>query len=269
MIAYEYEQRKATYEHEDDWFFQDELPHLKQSYMLNLPPGYRQVTVFAHHKPVVTSDLENQRYRWDADETPGIDLEHVSMPPNLEALSGRMTVHYGPSGTVDMGTWRGVGEWFDQLARDRMTASPELAAKAQELTAGKADFYDKTEAIAEFVQKQIRYFVVEKGIGGMQPHAAAEIFRNRYGDCKDKSTLLSAMLSSVGIHSTLVLVDTERGFVDPQAPSILGNHAIAAVRIPDGYESAKLRSVVTTKTGHRYLIVDPTWEHTAFGQLET
>ena len=72
------------------------------------------------------------------------------------------------------------------------------------------------------------------GIGGLQPHPAVDIFRNGYGDCKDKATLLSAMLSTVGIHSTIVLVDTHRGYVDPKAPSINGNHAIAAIEIPKG-----------------------------------
>ncbi len=268
VVAYEYEQRLASYKHEDNWFLQDDIPRVKQSYTLELPPNYQYNTVFAHREQVKAIDLEHQRYRWEANNVPGIDLEHVPMAPDMEALMGRMTVHFAPAGTPDLGTWRGVGAFYDTLARDRMTATPEIAARAQALTAGKMDFYEKTEAIAEFVQKDIRYFVIEKGIGGRQPHPAAEIFRNGYGDCKDKSTLLSAMLSTVGIHSALVLVDTSRGFVDPDAPSVLGNHAIAAVQIPEGYDSPKLRSVVKTKTGKRYLIVDPTWDKTAFGQLE-
>jgi len=71
------------------------------------------------------------------------------------------------------------------------------------------------------------------------------------------------------VHSILVLVDSDRGFVDPLAPSVLGNHAIAAIEIPKGYESPKLRSVVLAKSGRRYLIVDPTSEKTPFGQLES
>jgi hypothetical protein len=268
VVAWETEQRLPPYRHEEDWFFQDNLPRVKQSFTLELPPNYTFVDVVAHHPQVKPIDLESQRYRWEFNDTPAIDIEHVPMAPDMEALMPRLTVHFAPAGDPLLGTWKGVGDWYDQLARDRMAATPEIAAKAAELTAGKTDFYDKTEAIAEFVQKQIRYFVIEKGIGGDQPHPAAEIFRNGYGDCKDKSTLLSAMLSTVGIHSALVLVDTHRGFVDPTAPSALGNHAIAAVRIPDGYESPKLRSVVTTKSGARYLIVDPTWDKTAFGQLE-
>ena len=268
VIAYEYEQRQPYYQHEADWFFQGDIPHLHQSFTLELPPGFSYSTVWAHHKVEAALDLEHQRTRWEIASVPQIDLEHVPLAPSMGALQGRMTVHYGPSGQVGMGTWQEVGAAYDAISRDRMVANPEIAAKAAQLTAGKTDFYDKAEAIAEFVQKDIRYFVVEQGIGGIQPHAAADIFRNRYGDCKDKSTLLSAMLASVGIHSDIVIVDTNRGFIDPKAPSAMGNHAIGAIEIPASYNSAKLRSVVTAKSGKRYLIVDPTWTETAFGQLE-
>jgi hypothetical protein len=64
------------------------------------------------------------------------------------------------------------------------------------------------------------------------------------------------------------MVDHRRGVIDPDAPSIVGDHMIAAIEIPKGYTSPKLRSVVTAKTGSRYLIFDPTWDKTAFGQLE-
>jgi len=76
------------------------------------------------------------------------------------------------------------------------------------------------------------------------------------------------MLSTVGVHSVIVLVDSTRGFVDPEAPSALGNHAIGAIEIPAGYKSPKLRSTVVAKSGKQYLIVDPTSEKTPFGQLE-
>ncbi len=272
VIAYEYEQRIPGYMHEATWFFQDEIPHERESFTLVLPPNYASVAVWAHHGAVQPSDLEHGRTRWEIASTPAIDLDRIPLAPSLPGLAGRMTVHFGsvPSGQGGsaLGTWQQVGAFYDQLARDRMATTPEMTQKVAELTAGKTDFYEKTEAIAEFVQKEIRYFVIEKGIGGQQPHPAADIFHNRYGDCKDKATLLAAMLAGAGVHSTLVLVDTDRGFVDPETPSVLGNHAIGAIEIPSGYSSPKLRSVVTLKSGRRYLIVDPTWEQTAFGQLE-
>jgi hypothetical protein len=270
IVAYETEQRLRPYMSEDNWWFQSDTPILNQSYTLELPSGFTYGTSWAHHEPVPVIDLEKQRWRWELKDMPAVDLHNVPMSPPEEALAGRMSVHYEYPGMANPigGTWQSIGVWYTQLAKDRLTPTPEIAAKTAELTAGKTDFYDRTEAVAEFVQKGIRYFVVSKGIGGLQPHPAADIFRYRYGDCKDKSTLLSAMLSTIGLHSALVMVDTERGFVDPDAPSLMGDHMIAAIEIPKGYDSPKLKSVVTAKTGKRYLIFDPTWEKTAFGQLE-
>jgi len=270
IIAYEYEQRSHPYLTEKTWFFQSDIPHLAQSFTLELPPGFTYGTVWAHSKEIRAADLEHQRWRWEMKDTPPIDLDHVTLRPAAFSLEGRMTVHYaGPSIPAPTeGSWKSIGEWYQAIAKERLVATPEIAAKAKELVGDKTDFYDKTEAIAEFVQKQVRYFVIEMGVGGYQPHYAGDIFHNRYGDCKDKATLLTAMLSTVGIHGALVMVDHERGVIDPDAPSIVGDHMIAAIEIPKGYSSPKLRSVVTSKTGRQYLIFDPTWDKTAFGQLE-
>ena len=270
IIAYEYDKRERPYLAETNWEFQDDLPRMQQRFTLALPAGYTYTTTWARHAKVEGIDLENHQYRWEMNDEPAIDLDHVPMAPGEGALAARMTVHYTGPGLAEPqdGTWQGIGEWYEGLSRDRLVSTPDIAAKAAELTAGKTDFYDKAEAIGDFVQQKIRYFVIEMGVGGYQPHAAEDIFRGRYGDCKDKATLLSAMLSSVGIHSALVMVDTERGVVDPEAPSIWGNHMIGAIEVPKGYESPKLHSVVTAKTGKRYLIFDPTWHLTPFGQLE-
>ncbi|WP_051979712.1 DUF3857 domain-containing transglutaminase family protein [Edaphobacter aggregans] len=270
IIACEYEQRMRPYIAEKTWFFQGTTPRLDQVFTLELPAGFTYTTVWAHHAAAKEADLENRRWRWEMKDTPGIDLKEVTHRPSELSLAGRMTVHYAPAGSSVSAQdgWRSVGEWYDRLSHDRLAATPEITAKAQELAAGKSDFYDKTEAIAEFVQKQIRYFVIEMGVGGYQPHYASDIFHNRYGDCKDKATLLSSMLSTVGIHAALLMVDDRRGVIDPDAPSIVGNHMVAAIEVPKDYDSPKLRSVVTAKTGRRYLIFDPTWEKTPFGQLE-
>jgi hypothetical protein len=270
VIAFEYQQRGRPFVTERTWEFQDQIPHLTQSFTLELPAGYTYTTVWAHHAEVQAADLERQRWRWELNDMPAVDLKRVPLSPSPAALAGRMTVHYGGPGVnaASMSNWKSIGEWYEPLVRDRLAPTPEITAKAQELTAGKTDFYEKTEAIAEFVQKQVRYFAVEVGIGGYQPHAAAEVFHNRYGDCKDKATLVSAMLSASGIHAALVMVDSERGVVDPAAPSLFGNHMIAAIEVPKGYDSPRLHSVVTAQTGRRYLIFDPTSEKTPFGQLE-
>ena len=101
----------------------------------------------------------------------------------------------------------------------------------------------------------------------MQANHAADIFRNRYGDCKDKTTLLISMLQVAGIHAFYMPVDDRRDVVDPDMPSLLGNHMITAIEIPADVQDPRLKAVVKAKDGKRYLIFDPTDERIPVGNL--
>ena len=138
---------------------------------------------------------------------------------------------------------------------------------AQKLTAGAPDFYTKLSRITESIQKNVRYFVVMRGIGGWQAHYAADIYRNRYGDCKDKTTLLISMLQAIGIHAYYLHVDSERGIVDPDTPSLAGNHIITAIELPVGENDPRLMARVKAVNGKIYLIFDPTDEETPVGLI--
>ena len=71
------------------------------------------------------------------------------------------------------------------------------------------------------------------------------------------------------MHSTWVMVSTHRGAVDAAAPSLMGNHMIGAIELPADYKPESMYSVVTTAHGKkRWLLFDPTWEKTPFGQIE-
>jgi hypothetical protein len=104
-------------------------------------------------------------------------------------------------------------------------------------------------------------------VGGYQPHPAQDVFRARYGDCKDKATLLSSMLHEVGIESDYVIISTYRGMVHPDMPSPVFNHAILAIELPPASTSDRYRAVVASKIGKRYLIFDPTDTYTPLGDL--
>ena len=64
-----------------------------------------------------------------------------------------------------------------------------------------------------------------------------------------------------------VFVDTDRGVISPENPSLVGNHMITAIEVPEGEHDARLRSVVTGRSGKRYLIFDPTNQRTPLGVL--
>src|SRR6201999_337134 len=204
---------------------------------------------------------------WELTDIPAIDLTDVPMAPSPAALAARMGAHYAATALPEGDQrWTEIGNWYDTLASNRTEAPQEIASKSREVASG-PDFKTKIQGVADFMQREIRYVGIEIGIGGLQPHSAADVFKYRYGDCKDKATLLIAMLNAVGVRATWVLVDTHRGFIDPAFPSIEGNHAIAAIEMPAGYSDPDLRAVVTARSGKHYLIFDPTDTYTPIGLL--
>ena len=69
-----------------------------------------------------------------------------------------------------------MGNWYGNLTTGPARCQPEIKQKVAELTAGTADPLDKMRALARFVQHDIRYVAIELGIGGFQPHPAADVF---------------------------------------------------------------------------------------------
>ena len=115
-------------------------------------------------------------------------------------------------------SWQEIGDWYAKLQKDRAEPTPEIRAKALELTKDKKTDEEKIRAIYNFVAPEFRYVSLSFGVGRYQPHAASEIFANKYGDCKDKHTLLESMLASIGIEADPVLINSWRK-LDEEVPS--------------------------------------------------
>lgn len=126
-------------------------------------------------------------------------------------------------------TWEEVGRWYESLQQEKIQPSPEVISKAEELTKGLLDDDAKLRAIYSYVSLRYRYIGIAFGIGRYQPHAAGEILGNQYGDCKDKHTLLAALLKAVGIHAYPALISSQTA-VDLDVPSPgQFNHVISVV----------------------------------------
>lgn len=270
VVALEFERQRRPYVTDYIFDTQRDIPVLTQRLTLEMPAGFTYKQVWKDKPFVQPINLENGRTLWEMKNVPAVDLYDVNMAPPEAALENRLDIHYSGPGqqNVTNGDWKSIGLWFDSIAAGTEQPSEAIRQKASQLTEGQKDFADRVQSIAEYVQSHVRYVAIEIGVGGYQPHAASDIYAHAYGDCKDKATLLISMLGSIGVHAYWVLVDTERGAIVPNAPSIAGNHMIAAIEVPAGYTSPKLHSLVTTSSGKHLLLFDPTWEKTPFGQIE-
>jgi tetratricopeptide (TPR) repeat protein len=115
-------------------------------------------------------------------------------------------------------SWEQIGRWYASLEKDRRAPSAEVRAKADELTKGLDTQMDKVEGLYDYVAKNFRYVSLSLGVGRYQPHAAADVLHDQYGDCKDKHTLLASLLEAEGLHASSVLINSSRK-LDPDVPS--------------------------------------------------
>jgi len=126
-------------------------------------------------------------------------------------------------------SWDEVGQWYAGLERDRIVPDEKVRAKADELVRGLTADTAKVEALYQYVAKNFRYVSLSLGQGRYQPHAAADVFANQYGDCKDKHTLLSSMLIAAGLRASPALMNSSRK-IDADVPSPgQFDHVITAV----------------------------------------
>jgi len=268
VIGYEYVFKNRPYVFEDDWYFQDTVPVHTSRVTLQLPPGWEFSAHFFNMPEQKPANPSAGQYVWELHDFPRVESE-PQMPP-WRSVAEWMGLKYFPRNsalrTKTTGTRQDIGVWYNGLTVHRRDASPEIQQKVAALTAGKPDTLGKIRAIADYM-RGIRYFGVEIGIGGLQPHTAAEVFSRGWGDCKDKVTLLSAMLSQIGVESYYTMVDTDRGFVRPDYPSLEGDHMIIAIRLPEGLNDDSLYATVNDPKLGRLLFFDPTNEYVPLGYL--
>ncbi|HKR12404.1 MAG TPA: DUF3857 domain-containing protein [Pyrinomonadaceae bacterium] len=132
-------------------------------------------------------------------------------------------------------SWNEVGKWYADLQRDRIVPDEKIKVKAEQLISGLTTDKEKVRAIYEYVARNFRYVSLSLGQGRYQPHAAASVMTNQYGDCKDKHTLLASMLAVAGLQAYPVLLNSALDIdVDVPSPGQF-DHVISA--IPLGAET--------------------------------
>jgi Domain of Unknown Function with PDB structure (DUF3857)/Transglutaminase-like superfamily len=267
-VICESEELLAPYQQEEVWQIQGDIPAAFQAFEIDLPADRAFATSWHRYQPLKSTEVAPNHWRWEINDMRELDLRDVRQSLDWAALAARVSIQWGDEAANGVDNqWRALGLRWTNLEEHRPDPTPEITAQSQNLVAGAPDFYTKLKNVTEYVQKNVQYFIVERGIGGWQAHYAGDIYRNRYGDCKDKTTLLISMLQAVGIQAFYVPVDHRRGVVDPDAPSYYGDHMITAIEIPADVNDPRLMAVVKANDGKRYLIFDPTDERTPVGNL--
>ena len=128
-------------------------------------------------------------------------------------------------------SWQQVSDWFIELAKPQWIADDAIQAEVKRLTQGVSDRREIVRIIYNYVLRETRYVALEFGIHGHKPYPVPQIFQRKFGDCKDKASLLKVMLETAGIKTNFVLLRTsQNGDIDARLPSpFMFDHAIAYV----------------------------------------
>ncbi len=173
-------------------------------------------------EPAVQRAAGVMEYSWDRSDLPAYSTE-----PDAPAW-------YRPFPWVELSefsSWREVDDWGLRL----FYGSTPLSTSAQDLIARwrKEDPTDEGLLLRaiRFVQDEVRYLGIEVGLGRRHPSDPSTVFERRYGDCKDKSALLVAILHAAGLSAQPALASlTEGAVLSQRQPTPLAfDHVIVRV----------------------------------------
>jgi tetratricopeptide (TPR) repeat protein len=232
-VAYRYESSSSSWmeDHFDMSFnFQGRDPCLRARWVLALPAD-KQLKVLKTGELIKerTDTFSGQPVRiWTAEHAPMLHRE--SMRPPIRLLRAAVYVSTVPS-------WDVLARWQNSLISDQFEVNDEIRKKTEEITKNEQTPLGKLRAIYQFVAKEVRYLHHDVGIFGKKPNKAINVFENRFGDCKDKATIMIAMLKHVGIQAAYAAVRTvEKGPVFWEVPHAQTNHIITYIPAQKGID---------------------------------
>lgn len=230
-------------------------------------PRDKYVQVWSpNHKPATTETDSTRIYQWEASQLvpapkPSPDGSPSPKPPKDpdEDAEG----HKLPSvAWTTFKNWDEVGEWYRSMATPRANPTTALRKRADDITKDLLSPEDQVRAIYKFVSSTVRYVGIDFGVGRYQPHTAEEVLDNQYGDCKDKDTLLEALLRAKNFKTAPALVGVgEASPRDVPSPAMF-NHVITTVELPSGRiwldatpEVAPFRYLIAPIRKHQALLI--------------
>ena len=240
--------------------FIDDVVVRSQVLELHVPAAVHLTVSSPAAKPVESTDDTGHVYRWEHAQlkpTVGAEAEAAKELKKKAVWTEAQELDWREGKLPDVAwttfaDWAAVGAWYRTLEAGRTQPDEKIRAKVAELTAGKTTDQAKAEAVYQYVDSQVRYIGVAFGIGRYQPHQATQVLENQYGDCKDKHTLLAAMLEVLGLKPQAVLIGYGIRF-DQAVPSPGSfNHAITQVQL-DG----KAVWLDSTAEGSPFRVLNP------------
>ncbi|HYC90997.1 MAG TPA: DUF3857 domain-containing protein [Thermoanaerobaculia bacterium] len=172
--------------------------------------------------PARIVDGETQALIWEKRNVDALDVED-ELPP-----------WYEPWESIEVSeftSWGEVAQWANAMFVLDARSQAEVRALAAKISTEHATRDARVTAAIRFVQDEIRYLGIEMGRNSHEPHQPWETLQARWGDCKDKTLLLVALLRELGLEAYPALVNTrlQQRLAEKLPSPFLFDHVIAQV----------------------------------------
>ena len=201
-------------------------------------------------QPVKVESNGRVKLTYDIGRLEGTETRDSNLPPDV-ARFPELRFSTGAS-------WQAVAAQYGKDVDARANPAT-VQGIVNGLVAGKTSQTEKEAAIVDYLDREVRYTGIEFSEAAIIPHDPAETLGKKYGDCKDKATLLVTMLRAAGIPAYVALLNAgSRMDVPAELPGMgLFDHAIVYVPGAEG----------KTKKGAGDLWIDATDQYARLGQL--
>ena len=208
--------------------FQFEEPILSKELKIILPAEkslkYRIIGLDSEFQ--VETSGPDKVYALAASDRPQVKPEEFM--PSLEEIGARVVFS-------TFADWKEACRIFSRSFGQAVRPTPEIKALALDLTKEAAFPEERAHRLFNFVAKEVRNVNLPFGEGGLEVHEAGAVLKNRYGDWKDKSVLLAALLQAAGLEAYPVLANSRAIPAAEDVPTLKQfDCVLVAVRQGDG-----------------------------------
>jgi len=234
IIEYSYTYKFNSLFFWPDWKPQTNVPVKYSSFKLknddNIPYKIHSIGITAIEKKII--DDGDALSLWELSNIPPSKEEDYIAPED----EIQMALLFAPEKFVLAETsgsnsdWNQYAGWYRNLAKEKYNLDEKSQQEILSLVKNQTDAKQIIRILYKYLQEKTHYVTINLDIGGWQPYSAQSVLQNNYGDCKDLSTLMVAMLNVVGVKAYPALALTrDKGIVYEEFPSNQFNHVITFV----------------------------------------
>ena len=229
---------------QDEFYFQDVMPVEESRYML-ICRDQLSVTLKTQGYSVEEKSEFASPYSiksWTLRKLPAIQLDSYAPPGNRTVAQVEFST---------LGGWEQVVDWYQRLSGNKAYADWRVLAKLKEICSPEDSLEEKIRSAFGFVCNEIRYEDLDFQSSAFIPEMATQVLSAGVGDCKDKASLLIAMLRELDVAAEFVLASpfALEGAFDP--PGFHFDHVF----------------VLAHPNDTDFLWLDPTASGNAFGHV--